>query len=234
MQLFFNSQPTLETVRLLDLSNGLPTQPHNITLFGNSLHAESFASMDGCFAQDSCPATIFVAHLDVPDGVTVSSRAEVNDLPEDTCPSAPAGSRTLAGLPLPVKRELTPPRVLQYHLGVDTGTDACAGPSCGSASSRITIGIYNAGAVTATAIVETRRGCDDKTMERRIVMVPSNSVVHAGGFPSDTSGCAAFEGKAPNYSMYAVVSMDQPGFSYAISLRNDAPPYLSGTAPVSP
>src|SRR5215472_11047764 len=74
MQLFFNSQPTLETVRLLDLSNGLSAAPLNITMFGNSFQADSFASLDSCLALGSCPATVFVAHLDVPHGVTVSSR----------------------------------------------------------------------------------------------------------------------------------------------------------------
>jgi hypothetical protein len=133
-----------------------------------------------------------------------------------------------------VVRALTPPRVLQYHLGIDAGTDDCPSPSCGSASARITIGIYNAGAGDATAIIETSRGCDDKIMERRVVGVPANTVLHFGGFPSDTSGCSDVNRKSPKSSIYAVVSMDQPGFSYAISLRNDTPPYLSGTAPVSP
>jgi hypothetical protein len=181
----------------------------------------------------ACASTVFVAHLDVPDGMFVSSRAEVDDS-SDACPSGELKTRTLAGLALPVVRALTPPRVLQYHLGIDAGTDDCPSSSCGAASARITIGIYNGGAADATAIVETRRGCDDKIMERRVVSVPSNTVLQFGGFPSDTSGCSGVNRKTSGSSIYAVVTMDQPGFSYAISLRNDMPPYLSGSASASP
>ena len=235
MQHFFNSNATLETVRVLGLSNNVPLapSPQNITLFGNSLYASSFSSLDKCLTDGVCASTVFVAHLDVPHGMFVSSRAEVDDSP-GACPSGELKTRTLAGLPLPVVRALTPPRVLQYHLGIDAGTVDCPSPSCGSASARITIGIYNGGVADATAIIETRRGCDDKIMERRVVTVPANTVLQFGGFPSDTSGCGGVDAKTPKSSIYAVVTMDQPGFSYAISLRNDMPPYLSGGASASP
>lgn len=237
LQYFFNSNPTAATVRLLGTSNG-PRSPlaQDITIGANSLFARSAGAgveglaWDPCLG--SCPVTIFVAHLDVPEGVFLSSRAEVFALAVGACPPE-VRPKVLAGLPLPVKRELTPAGVPQQHLGIDTGTDDGAAGGASSASARTSIGIYNPAAVAANATIEIRRGCDDVVIERRTVTVPPNSLVQFGGFAWDTSGCGFFKGKAPSYSAYAVVTVDQPSFSYAISLRNDMPPKFAGTAPVT-
>lgn len=232
-QYFFNSNGTAATVRLLDISN-VAANPlvQEFTIPPNSLSsitAVDTLPLNAC--QFSCPPTVFAAHLDVPSGVSISSRAEILALGFE-CPAGIV-PRVLAGLTLPVKRSLISAGVPQYHLGIDTGTDADAVDSAFAASSRTSVGVYNDGSVAANGTVEIRRGCDDVVIERRAVTIPAKSLIQFGGFASDTSGCGSSQGKAPSYALYAVVLVDQPSFSYAISLRNDTPPTFVGTSPMT-
>lgn len=236
---FFNANAEPALVTLLGVSNG-PMNPHaqDITIPANSLFAASVAgppiSWDPCVS--SCPVTIFVAHLDVPDGVFVSSRVEVVSsgfsTPGIVCPLGEPLDfipGEYAGLPLPVKRELTPAGAPQYHLGIDAGS---AGIGLAAAEARTNIGIYNAATVTANATIESHRGCDDVVIERRTVTIPPNSIVQLNGLSSSTSGCG--DGiKAPRHTAYAIITVDQPGLSYAITLRNDLSPKFAGTTPVT-
>jgi hypothetical protein len=236
---FFNSNPEAVSVKLLGVSNG-PLNPYaqDITVPAGSLFAANVSappvSWDPCVS--SCPVTIFVARVDVPDGVLMSSRLEVVSsevfASDSVCPlGGPLDfiPGEFAGVPLPVRRELTPTAVRQYHLGIDAGS---AGFGAAAADARTNIGIYNQASVTANGTIETRRGCDDMVIERRVVTIPPNSIVQFNGLSSNTSGCGAGI-KAPRHTAYAIVTVDQPSFSYAITLRNDLPPKFAGTAPVT-
>jgi hypothetical protein len=235
---FFNSKATPAVVRLLGISNGpKPVGAQDITIPANSLFATSISQppfrWDPCVF--SCDVTIFVAHVDIPEGVLISSRAEVVSslftMPDTICPLPGFTAKVFAGQPLVVKLGLAPAGSPQYHLGIDIGTDT-DGDSGAAGDTRASIGVYNQASVVANATIETRRGCDDALIERRNLTIPPNTVFQFGGFSTDTSGCGAGI-KTPRYAVYAIVTVDQPGFSYAISLRNDMLPTFVGTSPMT-
>jgi len=89
---------------------------------------------------------------------------------------------------------------------------------------RTNVGVFNAGSVAATATVELRRGCDDVLVASRSVAVPPNSIVQLNGLPFASEGCSAIRTAA--YETYVVVTVDQPSFSYAITLSNKRPPWI--------
>lgn len=235
---FFNANSAAATVRLIGISNGGTNRTGlGLTIASKTSFSVSASSSalpwDPCLG--GCPVTLFVAHLDVPAGVSISSRAEVIStllpMPDTVCPLPGFKARVFAGLSLPVKKELTPAGVPQYHLGIDAGTDT-DGESGPAADARTNIGIYNQAGVTANATIETRRVCDDLVIEQRTVSVPANSVIQFGGLSSDTASCVETI-KSPRYAAYAVVTVDQPSFSYAMTLRNDMVPEFAGTSAVT-
>lgn len=105
------------------------------------------------------------------------------------------------------------------HLGTDIG-----GNGSGSDDGRTNIGIYNAGGTTARATAELRRACDDTLLEARTASVPPNEILQLNNFSSVFTGCSAL--RAAAYETYVVVTVDQPSFSYAVTLSNQRPPWI--------
>lgn len=174
------------------------------------------------------PGAFMVNRLDVPAGVLVESRGELYG-PETTalpC-QAPPGSlpspEVFGTIPLPVVRTLTPAGVEHVHLATDLGTQRI----------RVNVGIYNAGAAAATALVEVRRSCDDVLIEARAVMIPTNSVTQALGFNDSPRPTGCTSPATTEFSRYVTVAMDQPGFSFVTTLANDLPPRIAVTASVA-
>jgi hypothetical protein len=127
---------------------------------------------------------------------------------------------------MPVVRELTPPGVPQVHLATDIGGDVSGVADDG----RTNVGVYNASSVLATATVELRRGCDGVLVASRSAAIPPNTIVQLNGFPFASQGCSTIN-TAP-YETYVVVTVDQPSFTYAITLSNSRPPFTPvGTSP---
>jgi len=121
---------------------------------------------------------------------------------------------------MPVTRELVTRGLPQIHLGTDIGGNAAGMADDG----RTNVGVFNAAAAVATATVELRRSCDDVVVERRTATIPPNTIVQLNGFSSIFQGCTAINTGA--YESYVVVTVDQPSFSYVITLSNQRPPWI--------
>jgi hypothetical protein len=161
--------------------------------------------------------------VDIPAGVIAASLADVNQI---GCSVNPGGSHVArrGAIPLPVVRSLIPANQLQVHLRPDIGFTHDSG-TLSVIRNRINVGVFNAGSVDATALVEVRRVCDDGLIERRSVQVPSNSIQQFGGFSNPGTSVATCNTLLP-FETYLTVTSDQPGFSYAIALSNDSPPFV--------
>jgi hypothetical protein len=224
--IFHNGGATDATVALVSVSNGAVVSGARALTVPGGRTRSSLGYCDGCaatstWAPDPQPL-LWVAHLDIPEQIQTVSRLLVLAGSTPTCPSLPViTARTYAGLPLPVVRSLTPPGVPQVHLGTDIGGDAGGTPDDG----RTNVGIYNGGSVAASASVEFRRGCDGALLESRTIVIPANAVVQLNGFSNVFEGCTQVDTAA--FEVYVVVKVDQPSFSYAVTLSNERFPLLS-------
>ena len=229
--IFRNTANEDQTVRLIEASNGYqPPREESLVLPRNrtrSLYSYRNTPQPGgsnVWTPDG-PYVFLVNRLDVPAGVLVESRGEVyGGAGEGTplpCDPFRVGVSVLGSFPLPVVRSLVPSNSRQFHLGSDLGTLV----------SRTNVGIYNGGALTATAVIEVRRGCDDALVEGRSVSVPANTVIQTGGFINDyqRSGCLGF-GSSPDHNRYVVVTVDQPSFSFVTTIAQDLPPKIAVSA----
>jgi hypothetical protein len=226
--IFHNRGPTGTAVVPLGVSNGVAANPEPLTLPAGMTRS-SEGSCDGCaapstWAPDPQPL-LWVARLDVPDEVDVISRLLVLAGSPPACNGFPGPSaRTYAGLPMPVVRTLVPADVPQFHLGTDIGGDSGGTADDG----RTNVGIYNGGAADASASVELRRGCDGVVLERRTTIIPANTIIQLNGFSNVFTGCTDLN--TGSYEAYVVVTVDQPSFSYAVTLSNARLPLLSASS----
>ena len=220
---FRNAGPSNATVRLLGVSNGGPAQtPRDLMVPAGETHSTEgdAVAIAASWAPTPQPQ-LWVDQLDVPDSVQIVSRLLVPAYPTAFCEGGvEAARRTYAGIPMPVVRGLTAARVPKVHLATDIGGNAGGMADDG----RTNVGVFNAGSVAATATVEIRRGCDDVLVASRSVAVPPNTIVQLNGFPFASEGCSAIHTAA--YETYVVVTVDQPSFSYAITLSNQRPPWI--------
>jgi hypothetical protein len=224
-ELFFhNGSATEQVVSLLGVSNGPPTANTQSLSIGAGTTKSSEggdASAAGTWAPDPQPL-LWVAHLDVPDDVLIKSRALV-----PTYESSPCGgvgtvgnSHIYSGPPLPVVRSLVQAGSRQVHLATDIG-----GQFSGAANDgRINVGIYNGGSALASAMIEVRRACDDVILDRRSITIPANTIVQVGGFSALSETCTGLNAAA--FESYVVVTVDQPSFSYAMTLSDQRLPFV--------
>lgn len=217
---FHNAANTTATVRLLGVSNGPPPRsPSSVTLAPRQ--TKSRDSSDDWRPAGSPP--LWVVRLDVPTEVVASSHADVNQI---GCSVNPGGAHVgrRGAIPLRVVRSLTPANEPQVHLRPDIGFTLEAGVFR-VIPNRINVGVYNAGALDATAMIEVRRVCDDGLIEQRSVSVPANSIEQFTGFSNPGTVVNTCNTSVP-YQAYVTVVLDQPGFSYAVALSNDDPPFV--------
>lgn len=108
------------------------------------------------------------------------------------------------------------------------------GTDLGGWDSRINVILYNAGTEAATATIEVRRACDDVVVDSRIVTVPTNTAVQAGGLSATTSPPGSSD--CPNgipWARNTIVTMTQPGFSIVSNINENVPPAAAtGTIPI--
>lgn len=219
--IFHNTGDAPASVRLISVSNGArPANPEALPIGPRTTRtSDGDASILTGTWGPTPPASLWVAHLDVPDGILAVSRASVRTFAGCNPFPGPSG-RTFAGVPMPVVRELTPPGVRSVHLGVDLGGTDTAGPEV----ARTNVGIYNAGAATASAFIELRQACDDSVVTNRSLSIPANSIVQTRMDADVFEGCNGLN--AAGYDRYVVVTVDQPSLSYSISLSNQRPPWF--------
>jgi hypothetical protein len=121
---------------------------------------------------------------------------------------------------MPVVRALIPAGKPHVLLGADIGGDASGTADDG----RTNVGIYNGGTASATASIELRRGCDGGLLETRSVAIPANEIVQVNGLSNEFIGCTDLD--MGTYEAFVVVTVDQPSFSYSVTLSNVRLPLL--------
>ena len=225
---FHNSGSNDESIGLLGVSNGAPnanpqelTVPAGLTRLSNPLHPSAIDT----WAPDPSPP-LWVAHLEVPDGVSITSRARVLTI-EFLCSHPQLGSinRVYAGLPLPVVRSLTPASVPQVHMATDIG--GVVGGATPKSDSRINVGVYNGGAATAAVSIDVHRACDDAVLSQLSLSIPPNTIIQNAGLTVTSESCSEH---LPALDTYVVVTADQPSFSYVVTLSNQSPPLFPATS----
>lgn len=229
---FYNAGPTEATVQLLGVSNGTATNPRALKVPAGKARSSDSPLGGGNAATSSWAPNpqplLWVAHLDVPDRVQVISKLWVVTSEPISCNAFPVPpGRAHTGARMPVAQTLTPAGVPQVHLGTDIGSSDLR---LTADSGRTNVGIYNAGSVAASAVVELRRACDGGLVASQAATIPANSIVQLVGFSSVFQGCTTIDTAA--FESYVVVAVDQPSFSYAVTLSNDRPPFAPlGTSP---
>jgi hypothetical protein len=228
--LFRNTMNQPAVVRPLGASNGYTPPANDILTIppGRSQSVMISPGNETAVSNQWTPVSSYVFmvnHLEVPAGVLVESRTELYGIGTSgrplPCNLLAVGTTVFGSVPLPVVSALTPPGVSQFHLRTDVGT----------LDSRTNVLIYNSAAVSATASVEIREGCDDQVLDSRFVTIPPNSAAQISGFTNAllTSHCTGSQG-TPTYVRYVTVVMDQAGFSFVTSLASDLPPKSAVTS----
>jgi hypothetical protein len=175
---------------------------------------------------DPFGAALLVNQLSVPDGVVVSSRADVFG-PPVACGAPPTSTiHSFGSLPLPVVRALAPANEQQIHLTADLGIQ----------QRRTNVVVFNAGAEIGTAHLEFRTGCDDSLLSESFLSVAPGAVIQAQGFTDDPFARSCFgAGLTTDFTRYVVVTVDQPSFSHVMTISNEfAVPTVGVTVSSSP
>jgi hypothetical protein len=205
---FHNTANQDLTVKLLGISNGSLVQPPEELRVPAGKTVTAIGKVN--WRPQGAYQPIWIAHLEVPDGIVFQSRAEgFSTLCTGGAPPSPTPDR--GAFPLPVTRSLTPANVRKTFLGADFGSDA----------SHANVGVYNAASETAEAVVEMRQGCDEALLDRRTFLVPPNSVVQVGGVGGPTVGCQSSLQPTSPWTRYIAVTVNQASFSYVLNRLDD-------------
>ena len=235
---FHNTTETAQIVRFLGVSNGnAQANPQPLTIAAHQtltiLGTDSLLNWEP--AQSSTLLTVlFANHLDVPAGVIVANRVASSvfqpDSPDVTHLPCTGTLTNSIGLPLPVFSAFAPAGISQYFLGTDVGADPAG---IDVTDSRLNIGVYNGGSSPATAQVRiycshlgTSSPFSDALLQTDQFTIPANSVGQKTVLASTQAARCPVAGQA---LWYAVVTVDQPSFAYAIGLANGTPPKFPGT-----
>jgi hypothetical protein len=221
---FYNAGSSDATVQLRGVSNGTATNPQSLRIQAGKARSSTGSVGGGDAATASWAPEpqpfLWVVHLEVPDQVQIISKLWVLTSEPGSCTSFPVVSgRAYTGVRMPLVEALTPAGVPQVHLGTDLESDTGGAVGTG----RTNVGIYNAGTVAASALVELRRACDGGLVASQNAAIPANSIVQLVGFPSAFQGCTTID--TAGFESYVVVTVDQPSFSYAVTLSNERPPF---------
>jgi hypothetical protein len=165
--------------------------------------------------RDFAPAApLWITHLDVPADLLIDGRLEYfyND-----CSLKPQPTDALGKWATPVFRELVPAGKRTVHQGVDLGVQG----------TRLNVGIYNDGPVTATATVDVfRTSCPEEPLVSRVIAIPARTLIQTSIFQSPVR-CVQPEGTVSIWIAHAIVTVDQPSLSYAVALSNVAEPQVT-------
>jgi len=202
--LFHNAGSETATVRLLEVSNGVPQSSSDRELQLPPGRSSSIARAGKPWLP-SAPVPLWVTHLDVPPNVTVESRIILG---RTVCIGPQVGGAGIYGkISFPLFRALQPAGVTKIHLGTDLA----------ELPTRNNVAVYNASDVPAHAIAEVRQLCDDTVIDTRQLDIPGKSVVQITGMNATTEGCNP--GSGSRYA-YVAVTVDQPSLSWVSSLSN--------------
>jgi hypothetical protein len=212
--LLYNTTAAPLTVTFLGVSNGAVQTNLKPAV---AIPAHRTVSLNGSYlVTDSwfpVPAqTLWILHLDIPAGVVAESRDQFS-----LRYLSLAGSLALEKVSMPIFRDVVAAAQVQVHLGTDLNGTA----------SRENVGVYNAGAVPATATIEVRRACDDKLLDSRSVEVPSDTVVQIGGLNTITPASCP-DSSIPDGARYTTISVTQPSLTFVSNVSNSPAARLGG------
>jgi hypothetical protein len=129
--------------------------------------------------------------------------------------------------------QLTPAGVVQYHLGADIGDGELATTRL---DARINVGVFNASSEPANATVQVRcsspsklETAPDQLAAAPNLAIPPNTLVQQTALPSTAAASCQLNLATPLF--HVIVTSDQPGFSYAAALSNQALPKFPGFSP---
>jgi len=198
------------TVRLAGVSNG----------GGASAPAQDVIRSGGTLSLSRSPVRglantrLWMSHLDVPDGIIGEGRLELFQV--DTCsPGRPPGPLPFGRLTFPVFHALAPAGYVQTHFGTDLGAQ----------SARVNIGIYNAGAVPATAIVTLNKPACPAGNVTSLVVIPADTVIQTPLAQVVTCPGGRTDPQVTEWISYISVVVDQPSLSFVSTLSNEADPW---------
>jgi hypothetical protein len=209
--LFFNNSATNARVKFLDATYPLSADGIDVKAGHSATLHEQLGT-----AQDPSAATrLGVLHVDIPADVVTMSRMLL--FAQQAFPKPPAcpvlappfyGPSAYSTVPLPVRTSLAPANLPQVHLGADLA----------GIESRLSVVVYNASRIPATAQVVLRRGCDDGVLAEQNVSVPANGVVQVFGLSTaDDHACA--QGNPAGLRRTVTVTVDQPSLSFVTATQ---------------
>ena len=227
--LFHNTASQALTVRLIDSTFGttdlVTPSAGQLTLLPSQTRSSAQGRTHSELGGDALLRAIVVNHLDVPEGVTVGSRAGVyTTFLQAPCDFPGASTFNLGSLPLPVIRQLVPANQPQIHLGADLGI----------AASHTNVIAFNGGTRTASVRIEYRAACDDALLETRVFSLEGNSVAEIGGITASLTHSCHLPPTADDTTRYVTVVMDQPGFSHVMTVSDERPVPTIGVTGASP
>jgi len=217
---FFNRGPSEARVKLLSVSNGGLNPSAPTELFVTSQRSASLSThrLNGSWRPVDSASPLWVLHLDVPETVVVDDALFIGAAPSMLA-SPFAAPFKYGKIRLPIFRSLFPANEPQIHLATFLG-DAANIPS------HANVAIYNGGSTTAAARIDVRQQCDDAIVQTATVAVEANSIVQVTGLTAKAGECSADPG-APPSSVYIVVIVDQPSFSFVSNVANNQVPLTS-------
>lgn len=205
--IFQNTTVEDQTVRLLDVTGGSGDRTPTLLVPAGRTVVVSSTNTPSLWTPQVLP-TLWVVHLDVPAGVEVHSRANAfSCVCMGGAPMSPVPD--LGSFSMPAFRSLAPAGVRQVHMGSDVGGQA----------SRVNVGFYNAGSVSASVTFDLYQAADDRLLDRRTSIVASGAVIQ-----TTLEGSSEPPVLTP-WLRYTTVTADQPSLSYAVSLTPASVPF---------
>jgi hypothetical protein len=202
---FHNTTDQEAAVTLLGVSNGELHRgdPHSMIVpRGRTVSLTD----SGLWTIDS-DSTLWVVHVDLPDGVLISSRGGIHLECPSPCGPSPNPVPTLGSFTMPVFRSLVSSGARQFHFGADLGGQ----------QARSNVGIYNAGDGAATATISLYRACDDSLLVSSVVTVPANTALQVA-IPEVVEDTACPSPALNFWLRYVTVVVDQPSLSYVFNI----------------
>jgi len=210
--LFHNETNTDKAVANLATTAGAARPPGQLLIPAGRTVSTAAGDAQRDLGGDPFGPALLVNRLSVPDGVVISSRADVFG-PPVSCGAPPTSTiHSFGNLSLPVFRSLVAPNARQIHLTTDLGVQ----------QRRTNVIVYNAGSVLATAHVEFRAGCDDSLVTEQVVTVGPNSVIQIQGLTDNPMGRSCLgAGLTSDFTRYVVVTVDELSFSHVMTISNE-------------
>jgi hypothetical protein len=228
---FYNGADVDALITLLDVSNGAAHRIGDTFKIAPNRSLSLTSSNRGWGSGTGDP--LWVLRIDVPPRVIVDGALFIG-WQSLTGPSPSTFRFAYGKARLPVFRSLTPAGQPQIHLSTSLGPASNNSVEI-QVPSRINVAIYNASAVQAGATIEIRQHCDDRVVTSEHVTIAANTIIQVGGFEARTRDCPPIENSGDSIrSVYTVVTVDQPSFSFVSNLSNAVVPTTSISITANP